>query len=232
MRDQYSLGAYAGLIFTKLDLPPVPPVDVDKVLEWMNASSRQVITETVASYKQRFPEKQYPWRPVRAHDGKAWDIEFKTQFPELVEYVNLFPPHVIGRVLLLAQLPDEDVYAHTDPDLGIGWRVYLTSGGPKLYFNKFKGWHKDNADAQIRIGFPEIPSRIKPERFYAPLPDTPHPWALTSICAAHSVEKNTASATARLVILILPKYGSVDAAAHHDLLRRSTEKYAEDAIWY
>ena len=232
MQDTYSLGDYAGLIFTKLDLPPVPDVDADKVLEWMNSADRKLMHAQIDHFHETFADSKYPWRPVWAHDGQEWDLEFSTQFPELVQYIKLFPATAWRRVCLLAQLPNETVFRHTDPDLGLGWRVYLTSGGPKMYFSKFKDWHKDNADSQSGIPTSEMLTRTEPERIYAPLPTSPYPYALTSICAAHSVEENTNSASARIVILIMPEQASIDVAAHHDLLRRSTEKYADESIWY
>ena len=232
MQDKYSLGDYASLVFTKLDLPPVPRVDLAKVLEWMNAADRKLMRAQIDGYKATFPSGVYPWRPVWAHDGSSWDGEFAAQFPELVEYVKLFPATEWRRVCLLAQLPDQEVFTHTDPDFGLGWRVYLTAGGPHLYFNKFKNWAPGDANAQAAPPTNEILDRIQPERCYVPVPDAPYPWALTSICAGHSVEKNTGSADARIVILIMPKLERINVAAHQDLLHRSTQKFASEAIWY
>lgn len=232
MKDTYSLGDYAGLVFTKLDLPKVPQADSAAILAWMNASHRKLMGVQVSGFSTLFAGQTYPWRPVWAHDGDEWDAEFTLLFPEIIEYVKLFPAKEWRRVCLLAQLPNQKVFPHVDPDLGVGWRVYLTSGGPKMFFNKFTGWSPENIDAQENVPVSIIRSRIEEERFYAPLPDTPYPYALTSICAAHSVEENTGPADARIVILIMPKLESIDVVAHHDLLRRSTEKYADEAIWY
>lgn len=232
MQDKYSLGDYAGLIFTKLDLPQVPRVDTTKLLAWMNSADRKLMRAQMKGFADVFPNGTYPWRPVWAHDGLVWDAEFSRQFPELVEYVKLFPAQEWRRVCLLAQLPDQEVFTHIDPDFGIGWRVYLTAGGPQLYFNKFKDWAPDREDAQAGTPTEEILDRIQPERIYVPIPEAPYPWAMTSICAGHSVAKNTGSADARIVILIMPKLESIDVAAHHELLRRSTQKFQSEAIWY
>jgi hypothetical protein len=232
MHDKYSLGKYASLIFTRLDLPKVPSVDPTAILNWMNAPHRKIMESQVSFFNAIYNGQTYPWRPVWAHDGDQWDKEFATMFPDLVEYVKLFPATEWRRVCLLAQLPNQSVFPHIDPDLGIGWRVYLTTGGPRLFFNKFKNWNPKNENAQEAVNVAEIRSKIYEERFYAPLPEEPHPWTLTSICAAHSVEENIGSADARIVILIMPKLESIDVVAHHELLRRSTEKYASDAIWY
>lgn len=232
MNDKYSLGDYAGLIFTKLDLPQVPSVDPAKVLAWMQSADRKLMTAQVNGFYDTFKTGEYPWRPVWAHDGTSWDAEFALQFPEIVEYTKLFPATSWRRICLLAQLPDAEVFTHIDPDYGIGWRVYLTAGGPHLYFNKFKDWSPENDDAQAATPTSDILGRILPERLYVPVPEQPYPWALTSICAGHSVEKNTGAADARIVILLMPTLDSIDVAAHHELLRRSTEKYAAEAIWY
>lgn len=232
LNDKYSLGDYAGLVFTRLDLPQVPKVDTSKVLEWMNSTDRKLMNAQINGYYDTFKDGKYPWRPVWAHDGQNWDSEFASLFPELVEYIKLFPATQWRRVCLLAQLPDQEVFTHIDPDYGIGWRVYLTSGGPHLYFNKFKNWSSASDTAQDATPTSEILNKIQDERFYVPAPTEPYPWALTSICAGHSVEKNTGTADARIVILIMPTLDSIDVSAHHELLKRSTEKFSADVIWY
>lgn len=232
MHDIFALGKYAGLIFTKLDLPQPPSVDLQKLLQWMNAAHRKLLQAQIADFNKVFPDKQYPWRPVWAHDGTAWDAEFAEQFPELVAYVKLFPATDWRRVILLAQLPDEEVFLHVDPDLGIGWRAYLTLGGPQLYFRKFKDWTPLAENAFTGTPTAKIQARVEDSKIYVPAPSTPYPWALTSVCAAHGVEKNIGTLEARIALLIMPKHESVDVAAHHDLLSRSTTKYASDAIWY
>lgn len=53
MHDKYSLGQYASLIFTRLDLPKVPSVDPTAILNWMNAPHRKVM-ESQVSFLTRF----------------------------------------------------------------------------------------------------------------------------------------------------------------------------------
>ena len=231
MADTYNLGAYQTLIYTKLDLPQVPTVDSTALLAWMMEPERKIMSEP-ANYKKVKPDAVYPWRPVWAYDGEQWDTEFAAQFPQIIDYVKLFPATDWRRVNFLAQLSNSEVFQHVDPDYGLGWRVYFTSGGPRLYFSKFKNWSTEDDNAFGMTDIQDITARCEDARIYVPAPEVPYAYALTSACAGHSVERNTGPTGLRIVMLIMPRIECVNVTEHQALLKRSTEKYASEAIWY
>ncbi len=218
------------LIYTRLDLPQMPSVDPDALLTWMTSANRQVIAER-GLHQANAPAAEYPWRAVYVCHHDAWDASFVSAFPELREYLLHFPTDSWRRVILLAQLPNEQVFLHTDPDFGIGWRLYLNHGGPRLYFQKFKERHDQRPSTWLNGGPVAMESICQPERFYVE-DEGRYPWALTSIRAAHGVEPHCAPLGARITMLLFPEPSAIRTADHHSLLRRSADKFSDTAIWF
>jgi hypothetical protein len=227
MKPHHVLHEFADLIYTRLDLPQVPQVDVGVLVEWMKDNSRSVMGEKRLHDAGR--AAAYPWRAVHACSENVWDADFLRLFPELVFYVNQFPAERWKRVCVIGQLPGEEVFLHTDPDFGLGWRVYLTHGGPKLYFQKFKDRHEDRPQTWATGGPEAMAELCDSERHWVQDSGT-YPWALTSIRAAHGVSPNHGELGARVTLLLFPEISSVDWDAHRQLLASSVEKHP--AIWY
>ena len=218
------------LIYTRLDLPQMPEVDADAVLAWMNAANRQVIDERRIQQSSQ-PGKEYPWRAVYVCHHDSWDESFTASFPQLKAYLAHFPTSSWRRVILLAQLPDESVFLHTDPDNDIGWRMYLNHGGPRLYFQKFKERYSERPSTWIGGGPAAMEALCEHERHYVEDCER-YPWALTSIRAAHGVEPHYGSLGTRITMLLFPEPSAVDAIKHEHLLRRSATRFEQTAIWF
>ncbi len=221
---------YRDLIYTRLDLPQLPPVDQGKLAEWMVDKNRIGMVEQTL-HSSNTNSSLYPWRAVVACRNNCWDTAFVEAFPQLVKYTELFPTALWRQVSLLAQLPDKEVFLHTDPDKGLGWRIYLSHGGPKLYFQKFKERHEVRPQTWAGGGPTAMKDLCAAERIYVD-DEGCYPWALTATRAAHGVSVCHQAIGARVTMLLFPEPEYVDAAAHQDLVKRSSEKYADTAIWY
>lgn len=227
MTPQAALQEFSDLVYTRLDLPQVPQVDMTAFVEWATSPRRSVMGEKALHDSGK--GGAYPWRAVHACSDNIWDDEFLSTFPALVAYAGKFPATRWKRVCAIAQLPDEEVFLHTDPDFGVGWRIYLSHGGPKLYFQKFKSRHDQRPQTWAGGGPAAMATLCHEEKHW--VDDTGvFPWALTSIRAAHGVSKNNSELGARVTLLLFPDLDSVDWAAHRALLKASTKKYP--AIWY
>lgn len=227
MKPHHVLHEFSDLIYTRLDLPQVPQVDMGVFVEWMADSKRSVMGEKKLHDDGR--SAAYPWRAVHACSESAWDADFLRLFPELVFYVNLFPAKRWKRVCVIGQLPGEEVFLHTDPDFGLGWRVYLTHGGPRLYFQKFKERHEERPQTWA-VGGPEAMASLCEDARHWVQDSGAYPWALTSIRAAHGVSPNLGEFGARVTLLLFPELGSVDWGANRQLLAASVKKFSP--IWY
>jgi len=230
MTPEQSLGPASDLVFTRLDLPQLPRIAIEDLVAWMTNGGRDVIREH-ALHQKNMPGVQYPWRAVTVCENNHWEESFEHCFPELRAYVDLFPTTRWRKIALLAQLPGEDVFLHTDPDFGVGWRIYLNHGGPRLYFQKFKERRAERPSTWLSGGPSAIESLCQAERHYVEEAGT-FPWALTSIRAAHGVEPHHSDVGARITMLLFPDRGFVDREAHVELLLRSARTYADSAIWW
>jgi hypothetical protein len=218
------------LIYTRLDLPQMPEIDSKAVTDWMLCSQREVIDERRV-HQSNTSNQEYPWRAVYVCSNSVWNESFVATFPQLREYLNHFPTNAWRRVILLAQLPNEHVFLHTDPDAQIGWRLYLNHGGPRLYFQKFKERHVERPSTWLNGGPKAMQELCSPERIYVEDKGA-YPWALTSVRAAHGVEPHCATLGARITMLLFPEPSAIRVADHHSLLWRSAEKFSDTAIWF
>lgn len=220
----------SDLIYTRLDLPHPPAIDRAEFDDWLVSASRTLMRSKFAY--EASEGKEYPWRGIVACADNVWEPEFAQRFPELVRYCGLFPASYWHRVCVLAQRPNASVFVHTDPDHFIGWRIYLSHGGPKLYFRKFKERLKERPETWASGGPAAIDALCSDERHYVTAAEEPFSWALTSIRAAHGVEPGEISLGDRVTVVLLPDPSSIDQTAHERLLRQSAAKHADTALWY
>ncbi len=229
-QPDYGLGAFHDLIFTRLDLPPVPEIDQQKLLSYIQNKNRLLIPEHKLHDKNA-DEAVYPWRAVYAFSKGKWCCEFSELFPAIPTYLEAFPTTAWRAVIILTQLPGQKVFLHTDPDFGIGWRVYLNHGGPRLYFKRFISRDNSRIETWSGGGPDSMESLCQPESIFVSETGS-FPWALTSIRAAHGVEPNDKTLGARVTLLLVPHHDCIDHAKHQKLLQQSVTKYANTAIWY
>lgn len=230
MTPANALGPASDLIYTRLDLPQLPQTDIQALLLWMKDERRKVIDDQ-GTHQRHMPHQRYPWRAVTVCLDNRWEQSFVAQFPELYSYVGNFPAGAWRKVALLTQLPGEDVFLHTDPDFGIGWRIYLSHGGPRLYFQKFKHRLSERPGTWQTGGPDAIQALCQPERHYVNDVGS-YPWALTSVRAAHGVEPLASERRPRITMLLFPDAGTVNHKSHQELLLRSAEIYKDSAIWW
>ncbi len=217
------------LIYTRLDLPQPPEVDTAALSAWVAEAQRQAIAED-GLYAQNTGQV-YPWVTAYALRRNNFDPSFAERFPEIVEYIKNFPTTRWKGISILCQRSDRDVFLHTDPDYGIGWRVYLSHGGPRLYLKKFKERHTERPQTWSNGGPEGMERMCHPERIYAQ--DVGRfAWAMSAIRAAHGVERNDGAFGDRITMALVPELDYVDQAANEAMLRRGAEKYADTAIWY
>lgn len=222
----------SDLIYTRLDLPQPPEVDRDKLIAWIADHNARAPIQSQTLYEKNADES-YPWIAANVVHQGEFNASFAEAFPEIVEYLGHFPTTKWRSIVVLSQRQNREGFLHTDPDLGmgIGWRVYLSHRGPRLYIRKFKERLTERPQTWASGGPKAIEELCVPERIY--VNDSGRfAWALTSIRAAHAVERNPEELGSRFVMLLVPETSCVDYKATEEMLRRSAEKYSDTAIWY
>lgn len=217
------------LIYTRLDLPQPPEVDAAALSAWAVEASRPIVEASL--HKQHMNVDAYPWVSAYVVKNGEFDEKFVERFPEIVEYMKHFPTTRWKGVALLCQRHDNEVFLHTDPDFGIGWRVYLSHGGPRLYVQKFKQRYSERPQTWANGGAEGLAALCHPEKHY--MQDSGRfAWALTAIRAAHGVERSDVPFGERITLVLVPELACVDQERNVEMLRRGAEKYADTAIWY
>lgn len=220
------------LIYTRLDLPQPPEIDCSRFVAWIAEKNARDTTDGQALY-EKSTNKSYPWLAANIIQQGEFDPSFAKSFPEIVEYLTCFPTTKWRSIVVLSQRQNRDGFLHTDPDLemGMGWRIYLSHRGPRLYFQKFKERLAQRPQTWGPGGLKAIEELCTPERIY--VNDSGRfAWAVTSIRAAHAVECNPDHLGSRFVLILTPEKSCVDFKATEDMLRNGAEKYSDTAIWY
>lgn len=248
------------LIYTPLDLPPPPDIDWNKFITWSDRSrnldeQREIKNLTAVDGGKYIPASRtgksihnYPWEPSHAIDPSTnhWNADFDQEFPELVEYIKLFPYIKLKSVNFIRQKPGIDAFLHTDPDDWIGFRFYLKNNVKKnsLYFRKIKPEYANGARYQTyeyREGntkYRNWDQYCEFDKIYAEQHDLgQHAWALTCAWAAHGIDP-IQNDEERITCLMLGSQDDLgptkgfDTDATLDLLKRSADKYHNRQIWY
>lgn len=145
---------YNDLIFAPLDFP-VPPLDIDKLLQWSKNRPDFEYEELAARYpdatKEKFDkmmqESAFPlvtsYRVCRSQSG--WNEEFIADFPQILDWVETLPL-VKGKRFTFGWLYQNDVDylknlnkplcspIHVDEIGGFGLRYYLGNKKNNLFF--------------------------------------------------------------------------------------------------
>jgi hypothetical protein len=228
------------IVYTPLDLPPCPDVDIDKLEAWMESvyPQEKLINHTANSYISG--ENQgtaFPWNVIFAK-AINWQNNFKEEFPELVKYVTDvwgIPEHeLLLMVLLPKRLSDTAAdYWHSDKDK-LGLRFYISfenTKTDKLLFKKtLSSECKDsNLFRELNTG-----QGLENKVHEAVLVNNKQPYYLNNYLAAHNVDNKTKE---RRIAVILATAHEVDYNSKiktklEQLIVDSAMKYHEEAIFW
>ena len=233
---------WRNLIFSPLDLPDPPDVDMDKFLAWHSDQKEYMLLHNQNRINSTKLYGGYCWHVSWAkwyttyNTDKPWICDFDKRFPDLVEYLELFPFKQAKSISFLNQLSGATVQPHTDPDELWGMRFYLKNKNKDaLYFSRTK----EVSDRQIRTMEDSNGNLLtekrnyldycKDEKLYATFPKEQCAWMLNSSRAWHGVDKNPTPTGSRITCTIMGEY---DKDKLFELLERSTKKHKDYQIWY
>jgi hypothetical protein len=247
---------FRDLIYIPLDLPPPPTIDIKKFINWVSEcpNINNIIKcpntgEKIFHFEEKGKQAwgYFPWIQVNAfHHGYSdnWIADFDKVFPEVVNYINLFPFNSLSGVTILAQKKSDVVPLHQDPDDWLGMRFYLKNEikHDALYFtptlkrfNRRIGTYKFDGEKVYKQDWQKYLD-IK-TKLYAKHPMSEHAWCLSSIRAAHGLDPIYSDEFSRITVLVQSHKNKDDMSAWnqdklYDLLDRSLKKYSDYAIWW
>ena len=248
---------FRDLIYIPLDLPEPPKVDIDLFTDWAFTKAPKLVGninhpetgQKIMHFEERGMKGWgfYPWIQVSAfHHGysNSWISEFDKIFPDVVEYIHLFPYNILSGVTILLQKSNVAAPLHTDADDWLGMRFYLHNEVKEdaLYFCPRKTNENNRIATYIVDSENVYPQEWEKyldldKKIYSSHPCQRHAWALTSTRAAHGIEAFEYDRCARVTFLVHSHRPSVNHNAWnhdklYDLLTRSLDKYPDYAIWW
>ena len=232
---------WKDLIFSPLDLPDPPELDMDKFISWNSAQKEYMLELNTNRQNSMKLLGGYAWqiswakRPT-VNNSTKWICDFDKIFPEITEYLELFPMKEIKSISILNQIGGSHVEPHVDPDELWGMRFYLKNKiKDALYFSRTK----EKQETMIRTledsdGKPLTQKRnyldyCKDEKIYAKFPKERCAWLLNCNRAWHGVDKNPTPTGTRITCLVMGEY---DTNKLFKLLEESTKQYKDYQIWY
>jgi hypothetical protein len=223
-------GRYDDLIYCPLDLPLPPTVDVPQFLEWMASVQDPQMLTTKNSYEQA-KKLPYPWLSRFLKDA----MQLKEAFPELYDYLLLYPFDALTSLMFLAQKGHQDVFTHCDPDGLYCMRLYLTVKNceglhffkARQPFDHFSTYSRNEAGDIVSADWDKYFKTDEPT--YAHLPKPTRAYVLNSARAAHAVDRNTCELGERICVLV---FGTANVQRRDALIERSLKLYSKNAIWY
>jgi hypothetical protein len=228
----------SNILYTPLDSPLPPNIDIEKFLSWVNRVYPQKEKGEAARDKSTAEEllpDNYPWDLVfGAYNGK-WIDGFDTEFPELADYcISAFG--ITSRELLTAVfLPirasvTNVAFWHHDVD-ETGFRFYLineNSNKNPLLLKKTK--EPLTRHIRLRSPIPEDHPALQKEVHVCNLPSDRHAFYINNIRAVHSPMVTVPSTRIAGFITIKRYLQDQVKRSSEAMLIRSAEKFKDYAI--
>lgn len=233
---------FLDILYTPIDLPPCPEVDIKKLREWLTKAyptQKSIIDMTAGEIQAHNKLKDnYPWNFTFAKFFD-WQNGFDSEFPELVEYITQIygiADHELGivAVLPIRDKPSKIKFWHTDPDK-FGLRFYVAHDKYKENTIVIKKGRPGVPDSEMHgKSFNEIDDRLINETVYHTRVVHPRqPFYLNNWNAAHAVELNVEG---ERIAILLGTNNELDDSPEfveriNNLIVKSALKYHADAVF-
>jgi hypothetical protein len=230
------------ILYTPLDLPPCPEIDIAKLRNWIEKTYPQTnlldLTEGVVQAHNSKGDK-YPWDFTFAK-LYSWQNNFDKEFPELAKYAIETFEIAEDEIIVLAILPIRDStlgvgFWHADPDL-LGLRFYVLNESYKENEILIKEAYpnipsEDIIGTNFTIDDPRLISKIHPAKIVHPR----QPFYLNNLRSAHTIINTVISE--RIAVLFGTK-GDDSRLGNdklknkfNDLIVKSAYKFHKEAIF-
>ena len=224
------------ILYTPLDVPPVPEFDVDKFLNWCknNGPVQDIYNRKDASKKT--DSKIYPWNIAYAKSAGNWHSDFCEQFPQLAKYFTEafgLTDKDVGEIVLLPVKQGFNGlgFWHSDPDEH-GLRFYLANEDTEnsLLIKPTKEPYDKRPD--VIVNRVEPSPHVQDKEYSAKIISPQQAFFLNNIRAIHAVKTNKPDALRIAVIIgglgpILRMRPSLK-----NLIVQSAQKYSDAAIMW
>lgn len=230
-----------NILYTPLDVPPVPSYNKEDLKKWCVKNSNQKIVnrenEEEWYEKKGIPrEDNYPWKIAHARENFQWIDNFNIHFRELSEYfcsTYLLKEEDVSGIVLAPVKPNYTgaTYWHTDPD-EIGLRLYLENNEIDRDFLLIKPTvEKYKRRAEIGYIPPDGNSdKIQNVIHSAKIMKIHQAFYINNVRAIHTVNVEVSNSN-RFAVLILTKFSAETLKEEtKKLILDSAEKFSDYSI--
>lgn len=221
------------ILYTPLDTPEVPDVDVTRLLEWVatHTTSQKIPGRLDAS---KVPEvaSSYPWNIIYPRNNTTWLCNFDKEFPQLAEYFYKAFDMDESDLFSVVLLPVKTEFAgmgfwHSDPDK-FGLRIYLENQEPDEFLQIRPTVFPYNVRPMFGLDSTFKNTPLQDRTFSATLRKPKQTFYINNVRAVHAVQAFHPG-TIRIGVIV----SSLNLSLHqkfNDLIVRSAEKYSDLAI--
>tara|TARA_B110000503_G_C7113684_1_gene399319 strand:+ start:484 stop:1212 length:729 start_codon:yes stop_codon:yes gene_type:complete len=181
------------IIYTPLDLPPCPTVNLSKLYSWIDDTYPQtdLLKFTHSKILAKHSHKaEYSWNTTFAK-ALTWRNNFQEEFPEIVEYVTKgwgFSDNEMLGVILLPKRVDllAKGFWHSDADK-LGLRFYIEFENLKNDKLLFKKTLTHSISDENLFRFFEEDTELEKITYEAKILNNRQPFYINNYAAAHTV---------------------------------------------
>jgi hypothetical protein len=228
------------IVYTPLDLPPCPVVDLTKLYSWIDETypQNELLQFTHSKILARHSHKaEYSWNTTFAK-ALTWRNNFQKEFPEIVQYVTEgwgFNDNDILGLILLPKRVDQLAtgFWHSDADK-LGLRFYIEFENledDKLLFKKTLT--HNITDANLFRFFADD-TALEKTTYQAKLLANRQPFYINNYASAHTVYN--ISKQRRIAVIIGTTYEKAHNASIkekvNNLIVNSAMKFHKEAIFW
>jgi hypothetical protein len=221
------------ILYTPLDTPEVPDVDVTRLLEWVAThTTSQKIPGRLDASKDPAVANSYPWNIIYPRNNTAWLCNFDKEFPQLAEYFYKAFDMDESDLFSVVMLPVKTEFSglgfwHSDPDK-FGLRIYLENQEPDEFLKIRPTVFPYTARPLFGLDptFKDTP--LQDSTYSATLRKRKQTFYINNTRAVHAVQAFRPG-TIRIAVIIASINPNLKQK-FNDLIVRSAEKYKDLAI--
>jgi hypothetical protein len=214
------------ILYTPLDLPEMPNVDMVKLRNWIDQHKNKQKIEPSVDDKDKVG-KNYPWDIIHVRHNHAWFENFDNEFPELAKYSTEGFGLDLNNVLGITLLPIKNSFKglgfwHSDFD-ETGLRYYIENNETRnfLYISPSTDPYMNSEELHSGRSFQNI-------RYSAKLLKSNQAFFINNVRSCHAVNSTNLSPSRIAVIVTIN--GSITDHPLADLIVQSAEKFSEYSI--
>ena len=225
-----------NLLYTPLDVPERPAVDIDKFKQWLTAVyPQECLTKTPAwSNSMALYKDKYPWHLTFGMADGEWQNNFDTEFPEYSKYLYESIGLERHEIVSIIFLPVRDhvtglAFWHADVD-DLGFRFYVDNEKyleNPLLLKKTKLPHTRNA---MSLPISDNDIRLQPEIYTFKMLSPTQSYYLNNYRAVHSPFINVPGSRISGFVNVYPKYREEVRRRTEAFILQSAAKFKDHTI--